>query len=979
MNNVSLENFKEGFLNPPIEYWPRTRWWWHGNAVTKEEIAWELQQMHDKGIGGVEISSIREVYEKGNIPYLSEEWLKIVKYTIQTAKKLGMSVALSFVPGWPFGGFWVKPEDRSQSMVSAYVDVEGPKVFSGPIPEYKVTKISYAATDKVPTRAKLISVIAGRVFNNNLEENSLMDISSKVVNKELNWKVPAGNWRIMAFYLKFTGQQNSGQNYKPENWTLDHFNRAAVKRYCNYLGEKFYKTFGNEFGKSVDSLFCDSFEIVALANGIYWSDDLLEGFKQFKGYDLTRYLSAIWWDIGELTPKIRHDINEFLHHVGIEALFKPFLSWCKEHNVEARIQPYHRFTTEIIESAGLTHRPECEICNLGFYVEMNVRKSVTSGAHLYGRKIVSAEAYTYLYFERYRSTLEELKIAGDAYIRDGVNQFYNHGYNYSPEKEVSPARSFCAAHLISHPNIWWKYYPYLSKYLSRVFYLLQKGEPTADIALYSPYHNAWAEKVIKGTISRNLPFETVGRDLGRTLVANGYDFDWINDDILLNHAKVQEGKIRIRNMKYKFLILPNIKVIPLKTIEFIRNYVKNGGIVIALDNLPDNSTGLKNYKEKDDQVKRITNELFRQEWPAGRKDYGQGHTYYLRKIIISSWRPRGQQKSRDELIKILRDNLAPDFALEGMKESSGLTFVHRKMNDIDIYFITNLQDKPSDIPVIFRVQNKLPEEWNPYTGKVSQIYQYEFIKQGIRIPIHLNAYESTFILFKTEKSQTHITQTNLTKALNITENQIIGLTNKNGVFMINLNKDGNSYIKTEEVKDLPAPYSISGSWRLTFEGKDFPKITKTITSLTSWTKDPKTKYFSGTARYELDFNLPTDYIKSNIELILDLGKVCNVAEVELNHKKIGVAWIRPYQLSITEIAKEGTNHLVVLITNTLINRVAGFKRIPPVPEELVPQYGSTADYALKMKCPEIGFRPLSSSGLMGPVKIIPIKKVAISM
>jgi len=29
--------------------------------------------------------------------------------------------------------------------------------------------------------------------------------------------------------------------------------------------------------------------------------------------------------------------------------------------------------------------------------------------------------------------------------------------------------------------------------------------------------------------------------------------------------------------------------------------------------------------------------------------------------------------------------------------------------------------------------------------------------------------------------------------------------------------------------------------------------------------------------------------------------------------------------------------------------------------------------------PEIGFRPLSPSGLMGPVKIIPIKKVAISI
>ena len=186
MSNISLENFKEDFLNPPVEYWPRTRWWWPGNAVTKEEIVWELQQMYDKGIGRVEICSIWNVYEKGNIPYLSKEWLKIVKYTIQTAKKLGMSVALTFGPGWIFGGFWVKREDRSQSMVSAFVDIEGPKVFSGPIPEYKLTRINPHVTDRLSAGAKLVAVIAGRIFNNNLEENSLINVSSKIANNQLN-------------------------------------------------------------------------------------------------------------------------------------------------------------------------------------------------------------------------------------------------------------------------------------------------------------------------------------------------------------------------------------------------------------------------------------------------------------------------------------------------------------------------------------------------------------------------------------------------------------------------------------------------------------------------------------------------------------------------------------------------------------------------------------------------------------------------
>jgi len=84
--------------------------------------------------------------------------------------------------------------------------------------------------------------------------------------------------------------------------------------------------------------------------------------------------------------------------------------------------------------------------------------------------------------------------------------------------------------------------------------------------------------------------------------------------------------------------------------------------------------------------------------------------------------------------------------------------------------------------------------------------------------------------------------------------------------MVNLNKDGNSYIKTQEVKNLPAPYSISGNWKLALEGKDFLKIRKIMISLTSWTEDPKTKHFSGTGCYELGFNLPADYIKAILNL-----------------------------------------------------------------------------------------------------------------
>ena len=64
-----------------------TRWWWYGCAVTREEIARELDFMHQANIGGVELQILYPVTpddpEKGiyNIPYGSPEFYDILKFT----------------------------------------------------------------------------------------------------------------------------------------------------------------------------------------------------------------------------------------------------------------------------------------------------------------------------------------------------------------------------------------------------------------------------------------------------------------------------------------------------------------------------------------------------------------------------------------------------------------------------------------------------------------------------------------------------------------------------------------------------------------------------------------------------------------------------------------------------------------------------------------------------------------------------------
>ena len=163
------------------------------------------------------------------------------------------------------------------------------------------------------------------------------------------------------------------------------------------------------------------------------------------------------------------------------------------------------------------------------------------------------------------------------------------------------------------------------------------------------------------------------------------------------------------------------------------------------------------------------------------------------------------------------------------------------------------------------------------------------------------------------------------------------------------------------------------------EGKGFAQSDTTLTDLSSWVENPRTKHFSGTGRYAIDFELPDDYLGSDKLLQLDLGKVGNVAEVELNGVNMGTIWMGGQTLDISNAVRAGVNHLEVFVTNTLINRVSNFQAPQPMPEHLVPLLGKSPASFSSTIPPEIGFEPLPASGLLGPVKIKVLKKVRISI
>jgi hypothetical protein len=168
--------------------------------------------------------------------------------------------------------------------------------------------------------------------------------------------------------------------------------------------------------------------------------------------------------------------------------------------------------------------------------------------------------------------------------------------------------------------------------------------------------------------------------------------------------------------------------------------------------------------------------------------------------------------------------------------------------------------------------------------------------------------------------------------------------------------------------------NMAGTWEITFvEGGPALPSGYTTTNLASWTTrdDPEAKRFAGTARYTITFDRPAETAD---DWILDLGQVREAARVKVNGHAVGALWCEPYQIAVGPYLQPGQNTLEVEVTNLAANRIRDLDL-----RKVKWKYFYDANLAARR-----GGRggldasdwPLRDSGLLGPVHLQPVKKIA---
>ncbi len=262
-----------------------------------------------------------------------------------------------------------------------------------------------------------------------------------------------------------------------------------------------------------------------------------------------------------------------------------------------------------------------------------------------------------------------------------------------------------------------------------------------------------------------------------------------------------------------------------------------------------------------------------------------------------------------------------------------MDFIHRKIGNTDIYFVRNKTKQDISETCSFRIEKGEPEYWDPVTSQQYIISNPKHIGKTTQIKINLPAHGSCFIVFED----------------NVMDRKLP-----------NYSPDING-------KSI----GIIDPWILKFPPNWGAPAQIKLEKLDSWTNNENNsiKYFSGTATYYNNFQVPKEYLASTNSIYLDLGEVLDVAEISINGKIVGALWTKPFVLNIREFVKEGKNDLQIKITNMWINRLTGDMQLPPNNRYCKTNQPDILKDKSKWEGGGEAYR-LQDAGLIGPVKLI---------
>ncbi len=494
------EELLREILRPGEEFSPMP-FWFFNDAFDEEKVKSQLEDYVEKGVNGFVLHPRIGVPEE--MPYLSEEYFRAVRFIVATAAKLGMKVALYDEGMYPSGSAHGKVAEAD--------------------PEYAAKGI--ILLDAEAAKAKLAA------------EKGAQTVAELPCGRQLVYGFTGGTIRGIHF------GEDDGEPGAPK--AADILNPLAVEEFIRLTHDRYYEELKEYFGTTVIAFFTDEPSALGRGAGRYrpWTQGLEKEIEAAGGKV---------WELEGLFVKTgaavagREDIekpqdNETvrIYHRLIKAklreIFYARLSgWCEGHGIGLMGHPAESDDIEeelYFQIPGqdlIMRRVAPETGGLREFDSVQAKLAADIARHL-GRRRNANECFGVCCRNRipWYMTAGDMKWYIDWLGVRGVNLYVPHAFYYS----VAGRRKDERPPDVGPNNIWWRHYKLFSDYMKRLSFLMTDSVNGAEIAVLCD--------------NNHVPYEEIA-----CLYESQTEFNYL-PAALLEQAQVKEGRLCIGGYAYK--------------------------------------------------------------------------------------------------------------------------------------------------------------------------------------------------------------------------------------------------------------------------------------------------------------------------------------------------------------------------------------------------------------------------------------------
>lgn len=570
----SIEALTKILKNPDASCRSAPFWGWN-DRLDPKELTRQLKDMKARGMGGAFIHS-REGLET---PYLSGEWMDNVKASIGCAQQEGMELWIYDEDKWPSGS------------TGGTVSAADPEAFTAKGLTLEVLPTG-AVLPEDPFGVKTLGTWYARK-----EGGKLLEL------QKAQGPAPENAW-LLVLRREISASSEWYNGFAP----TDCLNPKAVQRYLETTHHRYHEMFGEHFGKSLKGFFtdepnfCDFFSFFTPGRPwLPWTDGFPEYFAQKRGYDPVPLLPYLFYE-GEGYHKIRHDYWRTLTELFSESFMKPMYDFCESHGVEVTGHMLYEndlgYNIRVCGAAmphyRYLHRPGIDLLGRQCREYLTVRQ-LTSVANQYGREHTITETYGCTGWEL---TFEGQKWVGDWQFVNGITRRCQHMTLYS----IRGCRKRDYPPVFHYQNSWWEYNNLLEDYYARLSAAVRTGKVQRKIMVLHPISGMWTQcgadenedlsrvEMNMGwtdehIVSLNRQGDSLNR-LAEALVRNHLDFDFGDETILAEAARVKISCLQVGEAEYDTVVVPPTASLFGSTLALLRSFVEAGGKLLWMGDAP---------------------------------------------------------------------------------------------------------------------------------------------------------------------------------------------------------------------------------------------------------------------------------------------------------------------------------------------------------------------------------------------------------